>query len=75
MFSKNIFATRLKELRKSNNITTVQLAKEIGVSKQSISQFEKEAIYPHCNTLCQLADYFDVSLDYLTGRSDNPHKS
>lgn len=72
MFSKNLFAQRLKELRKARNLTTPELAKEIGLSKQAISQFENEANYPHCNTLCTLADYFDVSLDYLVGRSDDP---
>ena len=72
MVIKNIFAIRLKTLRSNKNITTVVLAKEIGVSKQAISQFEKASTYPHCNTLVALADYFDVSLDYLCGRSDDP---
>lgn len=70
MFSKKDFANRLKTLRESHQITTVELAKEIGLSKQAISQFEKEMTYPHCNTICALADYFDVSLDYLVGRSE-----
>lgn len=72
MFNKEIFATRLKLLRDQKKISTVGLAKEIGISKQAISQFEKELTYPHCNTLCSLADYFDVSIDYLVGRSDDP---
>lgn len=74
MFSKKFFSQRLKQLRINNKLTTVDLSKEIGISKQSISQFEQEAIYPHCNTLIALADYFDVSLDYLTGRSDDPRR-
>ena len=72
MFNKNIFSQRLISLRKANNLSTRALATEIGISQQAISQFEKEATYPHCNTLTALADYFDVSLDYLVGRSDNP---
>lgn len=72
MFNKIIFAERLEELRIKKGITTVQLSREIGVSKQAISQFEKAANYPHVNTLTALADYFDVSLDYLVGRSDDP---
>lgn len=74
MFNKIIFAERLEELRIKKGITTVQLSREIGVSKQAISQFEKAANYPHVNTLTALADYFDVSLDYLVGRSDDPKR-
>lgn len=70
MFNKNFFAERLSELRAFHKLTTVALANEIGVSKQAISQFEKAQNYPHCNTLIALADYFNVSLDYLVGRSD-----
>lgn len=72
MFNQELFSARLTSLRKTSKITTVDLAKAIGVSKQAISQFEKCASYPHCRTLCALADYFDVSLDYLVGRTDNP---
>ena len=67
MFDQNLFSKRLVGLRKANNITTVDLAKAIGVSKQAISQFEKCISYPHCRTLAALADYFDVPIDYLTG--------
>lgn len=74
MFSKNIFASRLKQLRKSHNLTALELSKAVNVSKAAISQFENEANYPHCNTLCALADYFNVSLDYLVGRSDDPKR-
>lgn len=74
MFNKNIFSKRLLSLRKEKNLSTRALAAEIGISQQAISQFEKEATYPHCNTLCAIADYFDVSLDYLCGRSDNPER-
>lgn len=70
MFFKNIFSSRLIELRKEKKISTRALASEIGISQQAISQFEKGLTYPHVNTLTALADYFDVSLDYLCGRSD-----
>lgn len=71
MFSKKNFATRLKELRKSHKVTALELSKTLDISKAAISQFENEANYPHCNTLCALADYFDVTVDYLIGRSDD----
>ncbi len=72
MFNKEIFAKRLIKLRKSKNISALFLAQKVGVSKSAISQFENAVNYPHCNTLIKLADYFDVSLDYLVGRSDDP---
>lgn len=72
MFNKKIFANRLIILRKNRHISALFLAEKIGVSKSAISQFENAVNYPHCNTLIKLADYFDVSLDYLVGRSDEP---
>jgi len=73
LFNKIIFAERLEELRIQKGLTAVALSKAIGVSKQAIGQFEKAANYPHVNTLTALADYFNVSLDYLVGRSDIPY--
>lgn len=72
MFDKNKFSERLCSLRKSRNLSHQTLAGEIGVSRQAIGRFENGLDYPHVNTLCTLADFFDVSLDYLTGRSDDP---
>ena len=74
MFDKIIFSSRLKQLRTLHNLSAAALGKIAGVSKQAISQFENATNYPHVNTLLALADYFDVSLDYLVGRSDNPHR-
>lgn len=68
MFDKNIFSERLSYLRKTHNISALTIAKELGISKAAISQFENCANYPHVNTLTSLADYFHVSIDYLTGR-------
>ena len=72
MFSKELFSVRLRELRASKEISTKSLANEVGVSQQAISQFENAVAAPHVNTLTALADYFNVSLDYLVGRSDDP---
>lgn len=70
-YQKN-FADRLSELRSTNRISTNELGCNVGVSKQAISQFEKCTSYPHFRTLCSLADFFNVSIDYLVGRTDNP---
>ena len=66
------FAERLVQLRKENNITQKQLAKELSVSEVGIQNYEGERRKPAFDVLIALADYFDVSIDYLVGRSDNP---
>ncbi len=63
---------RLKELRKSRGISQLKLAIDLNMNQNSISRYEtgeREADYA---TLILFADYFDVSVDYLLGRTDNP---
>lgn len=66
------FATQLKIIRKKRGITQKQLAIDIGASERGIQQYELGERKPAFDILLSLADYFDVSLDYLTGRTDNP---
>lgn len=72
MFDRSIFSNRLINLRAVNNVMAKDLATCIGVSKQAISQYEKEQSTPSAEILIAIADYFNVSLDYLTGRTDEP---
>lgn len=60
---------RIKELRKQKNITQIQLANYLGVVKSTISLYENENRMPDIETLNKLADYFNVSVDYLLGRN------
>ena len=63
---------RLKELRKKNNISQLKLALDFNLNQNSISRYEtgeREAGYA---LLIRFADYFDVSIDYLLERTDNP---
>ena len=63
---------RLKELRKQRGVTQLRLAMDLHMSQNTISRYEtgeREAGYAE---LIRIADYFDVSLDYLLGRSDDP---
>lgn len=71
-FDEHTFATRLKELRTSKGLTMEALAKEIHGTKASIGNFENGNKKPSMDALIALADFFDVSLDYLVGRTDNP---
>lgn len=61
---------KLKILRKSKDISQTNLADEIDVSQGTISGWESGAYEPNISQLIQLADLFDVSIDYLVGRSD-----
>ena len=62
---------KLKELRKNFNISQVTLAKELGVSKQCVSNWEKDNILPSIDMLIKIAKYFNVSTDYLLGLEPN----
>ena len=63
---------RLKQLRKERQITQVKLSLDLNMSQNTISRYENGVRNADYNTLIQFADYFDVSLDYLLGRTDNP---
>jgi len=75
--NKNIFFKRLKELRLSKNLKQDDLAKEIGLKKSSIGMIEQGNRMASVEILYKIADFFDVSIDYLLGRNNNPdsHKN
>ena len=64
------FSERLKALRLEQNLTQGQLGEIIGVKHFSIYSYEKGRSCPEMKSLIALADYFNVSIDYLTGRTD-----
>ncbi len=74
MFTKEIFASRLLSLRKERAISQQALADHLGVSFHQVSKMETGQRGASLEVACALADYFDVSLDYLVGRSDDPKK-
>lgn len=65
-------STRLKLLRTSLTMSQKLLGKEIGLSMQAINDIEHGRRSTTAEKLTKLADYFDVSVDYLLGRTDNP---
>lgn len=67
-------ATRLIELKEKNNVLQKDIAKSVGLSLRSYQRYEYGERNPTSDILIKLADYFDVSLDYLVGRSDNPKR-
>ena len=58
---------RIKELRLANNLTQVELANDLSVTKQCVSNWENNNIQPSVDMLVKLAKYFSVSCDYLLG--------
>ena len=63
---------RLKELRTNYKISQVKLAIDLNLSQNSISRYENGEREADYDTLVAIADYFNVSVDYLLGRTDNP---
>lgn len=64
----------LKTLRGKKDISQKQLAEEISVSQQSINKYENHDVEPDINILIRMADFFDVSVDYLIGNTDVDRK-
>ena len=59
---------RLKDLRKNRKLSQDQLAEALSLSRVSITSYEAGSRTPDIYTLVKIADYFDVSTDYLLGR-------
>ncbi len=69
---RNTFSERLAALRKQKGVSLAALGDFLGVTDEAVRLLEKGKRSPSFEVLCSLADYFDVSLDYLVGRSDDP---
>lgn len=65
MFSKN-----LKSLRKEKKISQEQLGRVLHISQRSVSRYESGEVFPSEIILNSIADFFDVSVDYLLGRTN-----
>jgi transcriptional regulator with XRE-family HTH domain len=63
----------LKAIRERRNITQVRLSIEIGVSQETISAYESGKALPSIETLCKMANFFNVSSDYLLDRTSIPY--
>ncbi|MBQ6930381.1 MAG: helix-turn-helix transcriptional regulator [Oscillospiraceae bacterium] len=63
---------RLKELREQRKISQLKLAIDLSINQNSVSRYENGLREADYKTLIKIADYFDVSVDYLLERTDNP---
>jgi transcriptional regulator with XRE-family HTH domain len=69
------FHLRLRELRKVHGLSQQELADRLKISKSSINMYERGEREPGIDTLENIADFFNVDLSYLTGKSDNPQSA
>ena len=67
-------AAQFKKVRTERNLTQKQTAEGIGVTEQAYQRYEYGKVVPSAIVLISLADFYDVSLDYLCGRSDDPER-
>ncbi len=70
-----MMCVRLRQLREAKGLNVVDVAKLIEDSPRNYAGYEEGEVLPRLRTICALADLFDVSLDYLIGRSDTTEMS
>lgn len=68
-----IFNEHLKKIRKDKKKTQKEVANAIQLSERNYQSFEYGKVKPSFETLIALADYFDISIDYLVGRTNTPN--
>ena len=69
---RDSFSSKLNLLRKGRKVSMASLGQYLGVSDEAVRLMERGKRSPSFEVLLALADYFDVSIDYLVGRSDDP---
>lgn len=70
-----MFGDRLKKLREDQGMTQYELAELLNVSRQSIGGYENDNVDPGIDTLVNIANIFNISLDYLLCRTDEPYNT
>lgn len=67
-----IVSERIRSLRESAKLSQVKMGKIVGAKQSSINRYEQDQTSPSYEVLVRYADFFDVSLDYILGRTDDP---
>ena len=70
--SLSVFSERFKELKSKNSLTYPAIAERLGIGARAVKKYASGEGKPDYDGLLSLSDLFDVSLDYLVGRSDDP---
>lgn len=67
-----MFSHRLKTLRKTKGLTQKEIANRLGIARTTYAGYEQGEREPDYETLIKIADYFNVPVDYILGRSNDP---
>jgi len=68
------YGERLKALRSTMGLSQQELAHELNINRSTYARYELKQTQPDFETLQKIADFFNVTVDYLLGRSDHPDK-
>ena len=63
----------IKRLRLARGLNQVEFAKAMGVSKQCVSNWENDNVMPSIEMLIKIADFFNITTDYILGRNERPY--
>jgi len=66
----SVFADRLKQVRKENNVTQAELAKVVNKSRVTVTAYETDSRLPDIETTAAIADFFNEDINWLLGRTD-----
>ena len=69
------FAETLRELRTKNNLSQIEFARNIGVSRSTVGMYETGQREPDFETMEAIADFFNVTMDYLYGKTNIPNEA
>lgn len=67
-----MFSEKIRQLRKERHLTQAEVAREVGLSARGYQDLELGA-KPRYEALLHIADFYDVSVDWLMGRTEDPH--
>lgn len=73
--ANRVFSVRIKELRENAGLSMDQLALKLGITKSRINMWENNGTVPRMNVLVKLAQFFDVSTDFLLGNDSTDNIS
>ncbi|GAA4839386.1 hypothetical protein GCM10023310_16490 [Paenibacillus vulneris] len=68
------YGERIASLREKHSLTQEGLSNKLGITRASLSHYENNRREPDYDTIVSIANLFNVSIDYLIGRTDDPHR-
>ena len=71
---ENVFPVRLRKLRERRGVSRSVVSELCGLNKSAVRRYERGEVEPNMKALVSMSNYFEVSVDYLIGLSDNPHR-